>query len=41
MKKRFVAPVLRAEATLALLTLGTFCASQQSDGGINCDFLNP
>ena len=38
MKKRFVAPVLRAEATLAVLTLGEIC-SAQSDAGITCDFI--
>ena len=38
MKKRFVAPLLRTEATLAVLTLGfgQVC-SGQADGGISFD----
>ena len=39
MKKRFVAPMLRAEKTLETLTKGcTVAGSFQGDSGLSCDF---
>ena len=36
MRKQFVVPVLREEATLARLTLGRFVIILSSDCGIQC-----
>ncbi len=37
MKKRFVAPMLREEATLGRLTLSVAVSGQQNDAGVAVD----